>query len=157
MTDAFGGRCFCGKVKVEVRGAPLAAGYCHCVECRAWHSAPVNAWAVWPKDAFKIVEGQDDVRHDYNHHGSDGPSERMWCSHCGGSLGNQKPKIGMTVVYAMTLRDSAFEFQPTLHIHYKERVLDMKDGLPKFADEPKAFGGSDERIPEPTATAWHGG
>ena len=37
------GTCFCGAVTVEVTGAPLEMGYCHCSSCRAYSGAPVNA------------------------------------------------------------------------------------------------------------------
>ena len=153
---SYEGSCLCGRVKLKVEGQPVAAGYCHCLSCRAWHSAPVNAWTVWPAAAVSIVDGAELVRNDYDHLGSNGTSARLWCRHCGSALANRKPRIDMMVVYAQTLRDSDFVFQPTLHVHYQERVLDMRDGLPKFADQPKAFGGSGELIDEPEKTAWRG-
>ena len=48
------GSCYCGAVKVTVSGPPLAAGYCHCLECRKWHSAPINAFAIWPADKVTL-------------------------------------------------------------------------------------------------------
>jgi len=39
-------------------------------------------------------------------------------------------------------------FVPTLHVHYQEAVLAMRDGLPKQKDLPRAFGGSGELLPE---------
>ena len=41
-----------------------------------------------------------------------------------------------------------FEYQPTLHVHYGEKVLTVRDGLPKFKDFPKDFGGSGDMLPE---------
>jgi hypothetical protein len=38
--------------------------------------------------------------------------------------------------------------QATLHVHYGEKVLSVKDGLPKFKDFPKDFGGSGDVLPE---------
>ena len=49
-------------------------------------------------------------------------------------------------VYAATI--PSFPFKPGFHIHYQETVLRMKDGLPKFTDLPKEFGGSGELLPE---------
>jgi hypothetical protein len=89
------GSCFCGRVKLEVSGAPVAQGYCHCADCQAWLGVPVNALAVWPADAVVISQGADLARSDYDH--GRGISKRIWCSHCGGGLGNRKPKSGMTV------------------------------------------------------------
>ncbi len=35
-----------------------------------------------------------------------------------------------------------FEFKPTAHFNYESTILPIKDGLPKFKDFPKDFGGS---------------
>ena len=50
------GSCYCGAVTVTVAGPPAAAGYCHCLECRKWHSAPINAFSIWP-DANVTIDG----------------------------------------------------------------------------------------------------
>ena len=42
----------------------------------------------------------------------------------------------------------SFAFKPTLHVHYGEKVLAVRDGLPKFRDFPKDFGGSGETVAE---------
>ena len=34
------------------------------------------------------------------------------------------------------------ELQPTAHLNYEDRVKDVEDDLPKFADLPAEFGGS---------------
>jgi hypothetical protein len=49
-------------------------------------------------------------------------------------------------VFAATLPTLAFA--PGLHINYAESVLPMKDGLPKFKDFPKDFGGSGDMLAE---------
>jgi len=54
--------------------------------------------------------------------------------------------IGMIDVGSVFLPDLAF--QPTMHVHYGEKVLAMRDGLPKFKDFPKEFGGSGDKLPE---------
>ena len=43
---------------------------------------------------------------------------------------------------------SGLAFAPNLHAHYGEKVLAVKDGLPKFKDFPKDFGGSGATLPE---------
>ena len=60
------------------------------------------------------------------------------------------------VVYPMTLAGSGLEYQPAFHIYYEERVMDMADGLKKFATMPEAFGGSGELVEEPAASGWTG-
>jgi hypothetical protein len=56
------------------------------------------------------------------------------------------PTLGVVDVYAATL--PALRFAPGLHINYAETVLPMRDGLPKFKDFPKDFGGSGDQVPE---------
>ena len=56
------------------------------------------------------------------------------------------PALGMTDVPAGSIAD--LTFQPTLHVHYGEKVLAVRDGLPKFKDFPKDFGGSGDVVPE---------
>ena len=43
---------------------------------------------------------------------------------------------------------SNFTFKPTVHLNYEEKVLPIKDGLPKLRDFPKEIGGSGETLPE---------
>ena len=40
------------------------------------------------------------------------------------------------------------------HIFYGERVMDLADGLPKFAALPTDFGGTGETIAEAGHTGW---
>jgi len=49
-------------------------------------------------------------------------------------------------VYAAILPELPFE--PALHVNYAERVLPIKDGLPKQKDLPKEMGGSGTIIAE---------
>ena len=52
----------------------------------------------------------------------------------------------MIDVFSVVLSDVAF--QPTTHAHYGEKVLAMRDGLPKCKDFPKEFAGSGDTLPE---------
>jgi len=152
-TPVFSGSCFCGSVALEVRGQPIAAGICHCESCRRWHSAPINAWALWPAAAITITAGRDQLV-EFNKQGSNGPSGRTSCKRCGGAVFNRKLEFGMTVVYAMTLDGSGFVFQPTFHCFYGEGVMQFADGLPKFVDLPTELGGSGQRLDEPPSTGF---
>jgi hypothetical protein len=62
----------------------------------------------------------------------------------------------MMVVYPMTLVGSSFAFAPAAHLFYSERVMDVADGLPKFADMPEEYGGTGTLIEEPMQTRWRG-
>lgn len=139
---SYSGECFCGAVKLETSGEPEGMGYCHCASCRSWSGGPVNAFTLWQPDKVTVTAGNEHVA-TYNK--TEG-STRTYCSKCGGHLMTDHPGLGVTDVFSATLPGLAF--QPGLHINYSETVLPMKDGLPKFADFPGAFGGSDKQVPE---------
>lgn len=143
------GSCYCGAVTVTVKGPPAAAGYCHCLECRKWHSAPINAFGIWP-EANVTIEGPTTTS------AVSEASGRVSCSKCGGCLVNLKPTLGMTAVYPMTLAgpEATFKFEPAFHIFYAERVMDVHDELPKFTDMPEQFGGSGKTVEESGSTGW---
>lgn len=73
-------------------------------------------------------------------------SHRKFCSRCGTPVLIEHPAMGMVDVPAGRVEGLAY--QPTLHVHYGEKVLAVKDGLPKFKDFPKDFGGSGDVLPD---------
>jgi hypothetical protein len=136
------GTCFCGAVTVEATGAPAAMGYCHCSSCRWWSAGPVNAFTLWKPENVKISGSADDV----GLFKKVDNSQRQFCRRCGGHLMTAHPQWDLVDVYAAILSDLPFE--PTVHLNYQERVLPIKDGLPKLRDVPPEFGGSGIAVPE---------
>ena len=61
----------------------------------------------------------------------------------------------MTVVYPMTLAgaEDPLSFEPSFHIFYGERVMDLADGLPKFVALIR-LGGTGETVSEAGHTGW---
>jgi hypothetical protein len=53
--------------------------------------------------------------------------------------------MGLTDVPAGGIQ--GLDYQPTIHVHYAERVMPVRDGLPKFAGMPAADG-TGEQIAE---------
>lgn len=130
------GSCLCGQIKVQVEGPPIRAGYCHCKTCRTWHAAPINAVAVWPNEAVRVLQGEA-LMANYQ----SGISNRHWCRECGSGLMNRlnlqgsaspQDQAEFTVVYAALLTDSGFVHDGSYHIHCDEAMLDLHDGIPKF-------------------------
>lgn len=136
------GTCFCGKVTFTVSGEPKAMGYCHCGDCRSWAAAPVNAFTLWPPESVKITRGADQVAV-FN---KSEKSFRKFCKACGGHLMTLHPHWNLIDVYAATIPD--FPFKAGVHVHYRETVMPMKDGLPKMRELPKEMGGSGTVVPE---------
>jgi len=129
-------------VELEVTGSPEAMGYCHCQSCRSWSGGPVNAFSLWKPEAVKVTSGADHIAT----FTKTPLSERKYCSKCGGHLMANHPPLGLVDVFYATL--PTLDFKPAVHVNYAETVLPMRDGLPKFKDFPKEFGGSGEAVPE---------
>lgn len=142
MTDTHKGSCFCGAVQIEVSGTPAAMGYCHCESCRHWSAGPINAFSLWAPEGVKITSGADQV----GTYAKTDNSHRKWCKACGGHLMTNHPGMGLVDVYAAVL--PTLKFEPMVHVFYGEKVVSIKDGLPKMADVPSEMGGSGKTLPE---------
>ncbi|HME69006.1 MAG TPA: GFA family protein [Myxococcota bacterium] len=136
------GACFCGAVKLEVTGSPVAMGFCHCASCRGWLAAPVHGFTLWPAANAKVIEGVEQL----GVFKKTERSHRQFCRRCGGHVFVGHPAVSMIDVMSAVL--PSLPFQPTMHVHYGEKVLAMRDGLVKFKDFPKNFGGSGDTLPE---------
>jgi hypothetical protein len=142
MPAVYTGECFCGAVKLEATGTPEGMGYCHCRSCRSWSGGPVNAFSLWKPDAVKVTRGAEHVAT----YQKTPISQRQYCTKCGGHLMTAHPTLGLVDVFAATL--PTLSFAPGVHVNYAETVLPMRDGLPKFKDFPKEFGGSGDMASE---------
>ena len=69
-------------------------------------------------------------------------SHRQFCKQCGSPVLVEHPTLGMIDVPAF--RVEGLDFEPVSHVNYSEKVISMKDGVPKF----KGFGGPGEELPE---------
>jgi len=49
------GGCNCGRVRLELRGAPARVGVCHCLTCRKETGGPFMAFAVWEREKVSIT------------------------------------------------------------------------------------------------------
>lgn len=136
------GTCFCGAVEIEVTGAPLEVGYCHCSSCRSYSGAPVSAFFLWKGESVKVTKGAEHL----GCFNKSGMSDRQYCRHCGGHIMTHHPELGLTDVRPPVMLGLAFK--PTVHLNYAEAVLPIKDGLPKLKDFPAHAGGSGETLPE---------
>jgi len=131
------GGCHCGRVQFHVKQTkPLEAKYCHCTTCQALHGAPFGWTAVFEKSDINFTSGH----HDLTWYDSMERTTRhklpckVTCSYCHSSVmdeGNNK-----ILLYPATIKfrneDERKNFAAQYHMFYKERVIDIKDGLPKW-------------------------
>jgi hypothetical protein len=142
MANTYKSGCACGAVELEISGDPAVQVYCHCNSCRSWLGAPIHAASLWPASNVKVVKGADKLgmyKRTENSH-------RQFCTSCGAPVLVEHPSFGMIDVPAGSI--GGFDYQPRLHVHYGEKVMAVRDGLPKFKDFPKEFGGSGDTVPE---------
>lgn len=132
--------CFCGEVEIELQGEPIFQGFCHCDSCKHWLGAPMNAATLWPTDSVRVVSGEASL----GTYAKMPRSQRKHCTQCGSNVMNAHYDEGMIDIFAPNIE--GFSFQPTMHVHYQERLVDFPDELPKFADLPKDFGGTGELV-----------
>ena len=59
---------------------------------------------------------------------------------------SRHPHGNVVDVYASVLLD--FPFKPEMHVYYGEKMISMRDGLPKYRDVPAEMGGSGEVLPD---------
>ena len=142
MSDELKGSCFCGAVEVAVTGDPAAMGYCHCESCRHWSAGPVNAFSLWPPSAVTVTKGASSL----GQYSKNPTSVRKFCTTCGGHVFTDHPLWNVVDVYAAVL--PSLRFVPKMHVSYGEKVVAIRDGLPKFKDMPADMGGSGETLPE---------
>ena len=135
------GGCYCGAVEIEATGDVLDMGYCHCNECRKYSTAPVSIFTLWKPEQVKTTKGADSLG---KFHSSE-MSDRRYCTKCGGHVMIDHPTLGLADI-RVPLSD--FTFKPTVHLNYEEKVLPIKDGLPKLKDFPEAIGGSGQTMSE---------
>lgn len=131
-------RCHCGAVRYQAAADPVDAKICHCAMCQKLHGAPMQWAAIFHKHHIKFTAGIEHVKF---FDGSLNTSKRVLpckasCSICGTPIADEGRRMWLAF-------PSLFDFgappkipaafKPTCHIFYGARVLDMNDGLPKWA------------------------
>lgn len=144
MSQAYHGSCFCGAVRIEASGEPVAMGFCHCSSCRSWTGSVVGASTMWPIETIKVTAGAKHLTTFLKT--PDTVSHRQSCRLCGGNVMIHHPTFGLYDVCASTL--PGLKFVPTFHVNYAETVFPIQDGLPKYKGFPEDFGGTGEELPE---------
>ena len=142
MAETHSGSCPCGSIVVQVAGAPVETGYCHCEACRTYSGAPVSTYLLWKAESVQVTKGAELL----GTFQSSDFSSRRFCAKCGGGIMSEHPEVGLT-----DFRPSVFPtvpFRPSVHLNYEETVLPIRDGLPKLKDFPAHAGGSGETLPE---------
>lgn len=132
MSDSCKLACLCGAVTVELTGEPAALAICHCGTCRDFYGTSILSASAWPADKA-VASGALEVFHHPHKQMS-----RAFCRACGETLFGTN-RLGMRVVPNSLLARAhggilPADRQPTMHLFYRQRVIDVNDALPKYLD-----------------------
>jgi hypothetical protein len=125
--------CLCGSVAIELHGNPAARANCHCSSCRDFYGTSMFSATAWEAGSVDIVGGELKV---FKH-----PAKQLEKSFCGvcGEVVFGANRLGMRVVpNAIVARAVGGELDaalvPTMHLFYRQRLVNVLDDLPKYLD-----------------------
>jgi len=125
--------CLCGATELHLRAQPAARANCHCASCRDFYATAMLSATAWHADDVSLARGT--LSH-FAH-----PSKRLsraFCAACGETLYGTN-RLGMRVIPNAVMARAAggslpAALQPSMHLFYRERVIDIDDALPKYLD-----------------------
>ncbi|KAF9876871.1 hypothetical protein CkaCkLH20_05717 [Colletotrichum karsti] len=133
------GACHCGQVSYWLRkDRPLASKFCHCRDCQKMHGAPFQWAAIFHKEDIAFERGVDGLEF---YKSSDKKAVhdlpcKVSCGHCGSRIMDEGRN--MVLLFPGLLhfeeREKRKNFNVQMHIFYKQRVVDLPDGKPKWAE-----------------------
>jgi hypothetical protein len=122
------GRCLCGGIRFEYRGAPIKVMHCHCESCRRHTSSPIQTWIILDKSSFRFTQGAPVP------YMSSPDVERTHCGRCGSPL--TYDGRGEFSVLACALDDpGSLQPLPSCHVMIAEKLpwIEIADELPRYA------------------------
>jgi hypothetical protein len=135
MTQAFTGRCLCGAVSYSCTGEPVAAGHCHCEDCRR-SSGSGHCSHLGVPEASVTLRGE--TKGYARPADSGNVVTRHFCPTCGAAVFSTNSGMpGLTFLRASSLDDLEV-FRPQMHVYVAQAASwDRRDdALPAFATMP---------------------
>eukprot|EP00930_Biecheleria_cincta_P040451 TRINITY_DN27715_c0_g3_i2.p1 TRINITY_DN27715_c0_g3~~TRINITY_DN27715_c0_g3_i2.p1 ORF type:complete len:433 (+),score=73.25 TRINITY_DN27715_c0_g3_i2:44-1342(+) len=138
-------RCLCSAVRIKITGAPQFVGLCHCIDCRTWTGGVGHLAVVVPMEQASIQSGEF-VNFEGTKVRIQDKGFRNNCSKCYSCVFSKHVDIsgGTSIEICAGLFPKAFPLQA--HMFYQQRIMSIKDGVPKLKDRPKELGGSGRRL-----------
>jgi hypothetical protein len=133
MSGTLAVQCLCGSVHLELLGQPTARANCHCQSCRDFYGTSMLSATAWTAESVTHSGRQAATFHH--------PTKqlaRTFCTACGETVFGTN-RLGMKVVPNSLVARAAEgilpeQFQPTMHLFYRHRVIDVNDTLIKYLD-----------------------
>jgi len=141
---AYSASCHCGAVCYEARREPVDAKICHCRTCQKLHGAPMQWAVIFEKSAIRFTRGLEHRRY-FN--AALNRFERILpckvsCALCGSLIADEGRNMWLVFpsLFDFSGEPMPPSFQPTCHIFYGARLMDVDDGLPKWAGHKEQSG-----------------
>ncbi len=128
------GRCECGSVQYAVDGEITDFSHCHCSQCRRLHGAAFASFGAVPRDKFRYVSGESDLKS----YASSKKIDRVFCSNCGSNiLADYKPEPDVLYITMGTI-DGDPKSPPGYHqfVGSKAPWYEICDDLPRHDNWP---------------------
>lgn len=128
MGEPVTGRCLCGDIRYEYRGAPVNILHCHCESCRRHASSPIATFVCVASEGFRFTQGVPVA-----YQSSPGVT-RTHCGRCGSPMSYASERNAQVDLYIGTLDDPRAAV-PTYHVHVEEQLpwFETADALPRYA------------------------
>ncbi|KAI0682844.1 Mss4-like protein [Cytidiella melzeri] len=135
---AYTTQCWCGNVAFEFHGSPLDAKHCHCRQCQALHGAPFQWAVIFPKTSVRLIKNKDDSLHFFSTEKKQDVHYvpcKVSCDQCRSPLFDEGRNTVLAYPGSFKFKNKKVpaDFQPTSHIFYGQRVMDVPDGIPKWS------------------------
>lgn len=131
------GRCYCGDLHYESRGAALLKAQCHCRECQYISGGGPNYFMIVPEDDFTFTSG---TARAFARSDLDRAVTREFCPRCGTHVITRLPGRGQVVLKIGTLDDPAAGYGgPRMAIYTcdAQAFHPIPAGLPAFDRLPE--------------------
>ena len=115
--------------------------YCHCTICQRITGGPFAHFIAFKPDHLQITQGEDSLQPFKSSEGC----VRYRCKHCGSPIYSEclMPEFQFRDVCSSTITSPDLysllkqeKWRAKSHGFYKNRQMDIKDGLPKFEGYP---------------------
>jgi hypothetical protein len=123
------GRCLCGAIRYEFRGAPEWVVHCHCNSCRRQVSSPLATFVGVLKQNFRFTAGTPKA------YASSPGVARSFCPDCGSPIAYEAERLPDEIHLFHGTLDDPGAVVPTAHVHAEERLpwFEVHDDLPRYA------------------------
>lgn len=128
------GHCECGRISYTAHGPVEDFSHCHCSQCRRLTGAAYASFAGVRKSGFSFLTGESDIQS----YDSSPSHRRLFCPHCGSSIGVDLTSEPESIYLCMGTLDGTLELPQGYHIYVDSKATwhTITDDLEQFSQDP---------------------